>query len=98
MKLLSIQVGLPREVQWQGRIVTTGFFKERVEGPVMMRTLNLEGDAQADLTVHGGMDKAVRIVEPPRFQEGSQQAGTNRLRCFQWRSHVLGDGATTAQD
>jgi len=86
MKLLSIQVGLPREVQWQGRIVT------------MMRTLNLQGDAQADLTVHGGMDKAVRIVEPPRFREGSQQAGTNRLRCFQWRSHVLGDGATTAQD
>lgn len=59
MKLLSIQVGLPREVQWQGRIVTTGIFKERIEGPVMMRTLNLEGDAQADLTVHGGVDKAV---------------------------------------
>jgi len=59
VKLLSIQVGLPREVQWQGRTVTTGIFKERVEGPVMLRTLNLEGDAQADLTVHGGVDKAV---------------------------------------
>ena len=59
MKLLSIQVGLPREVQWQGRTVTTGIFKERVEGAVMLRTLNLEGDAQADLTVHGGVDKAV---------------------------------------
>src|SRR6476469_708276 len=59
MKLLSIQVGLPREVQWQGRTVTTGIFKERVEGPVMLRTLNLEGDGQADLTVHGGVDKAV---------------------------------------
>ena len=59
MKLLSIQVGLPREVRWQGRTVTTGIFKERVEGPVMLRTLNLEGDAQADLTVHGGVDKAV---------------------------------------
>ena len=59
MKLLSIQVGLPREVQWQGRTVTTGIFKERVEGPVMLRTLNLEGDTQADLTVHGGVDKAV---------------------------------------
>jgi MOSC domain-containing protein YiiM len=59
MKLLSIQVGLPREVQWQGRIVTTGIYKERVEGPVMLRTLNLDGDGQADLTVHGGEDKAV---------------------------------------
>jgi MOSC domain-containing protein YiiM len=59
MKLVSIQTGLPREVQWQGRIVTTGIFKERVEGPVMLRALNLEGDGQADLTVHGGADKAV---------------------------------------
>ena len=59
MKLLSIQVGLPREVQWQGRAVTTGIFKDRVDGPVMLCTLNLEGDAQADLTVHGGVDKAV---------------------------------------
>ena len=82
MKLLSIQVGLPREVQWQGRTVTTGIFKERVEGPVMLRTLNLEGDAQADLTVHGGMDKAVRIVEPPRFQERNRRAGIDRLHRF----------------
>ena len=59
MKLLSIQVGLPREVQWQGRIVTTGIYKERVEGPAMVRTLNVDGDGQADLTVHGGVDKAV---------------------------------------
>lgn len=44
---------------WRGRSVTTGIFKEPVEGPVMMRTLNLDGDAQADLTVHGGRDKAV---------------------------------------
>ena len=40
MKLVSIQTGLPREVPWQGRIVTTGIFKERVEGPVMLRALN----------------------------------------------------------
>jgi hypothetical protein len=43
VKLLSIQVGLPREVMWQGRSVTTGIFKERVEGAVMLRTLNLDG-------------------------------------------------------
>ena len=50
MKLLSIQVGLPREVRRQGQTVTSGIFKERVEGPVMLRTLNLDGDAQADLS------------------------------------------------
>jgi MOSC domain-containing protein YiiM len=59
MRLLSVNVGLPREVTWQGKLVTTGIFKEPVKGPVMLRTLNLNGDQQADLTVHGGVDKAV---------------------------------------
>lgn len=59
MKLISIQVGLPREVTWQGKSVTTGIFKEPVDGPVMLRALNLDGDAQADLSVHGGLTKAV---------------------------------------
>jgi MOSC domain-containing protein YiiM len=59
MKILSLNVGLPREVSWQGKVVTTGIFKEPVDRPVMMRTLNLDGDAQADLTVHGGANKAV---------------------------------------
>jgi MOSC domain-containing protein YiiM len=59
MKILSVNVGLPREVSWQGKLVTTGIFKEPLDGPVMMRTLNLDGDGQADLTVHGGASKAV---------------------------------------
>jgi len=59
MKILSVNVGLPREVTWQGKLVTTGIFKEPVKGPVIMRTLNLGGDGQADLTVHGGVSKAV---------------------------------------
>lgn len=50
---------MPRELLWQGRWVTTGIFKEPVIGPVTVRTLNLDGDAQADLSVHGGPDKAV---------------------------------------
>jgi MOSC domain-containing protein YiiM len=59
MKIVSVNVGLPREVSWQNKVVTTGIFKEPIDGPVMMRTLNLDGDAQADLTVHGGASKAV---------------------------------------
>src|SRR6266851_5647667 len=59
MKILSLNVGLPREVAWQGKVVTTGIFKEPVEGPTMVRKLNLDGDRQADLTVHGGVSKAV---------------------------------------
>ena len=59
MKLVSLNTGLPREVKWHGRAVTTGIFKEPVEGRVPLRKLNLDGDRQADLTVHGGAYKAV---------------------------------------
>jgi MOSC domain-containing protein YiiM len=59
MKLVSVNVGLPREVEWQGRLVTTGIFKSPAAGRVRLRTLNLDGDRQADLSVHGGPDKAI---------------------------------------
>jgi MOSC domain-containing protein YiiM len=59
IKLVSVNVGLPREVTWHGMNVTTGIFKQPVEGRVRLRKLNLDGDRQADLTVHGGEFKAV---------------------------------------
>jgi len=59
VKLVSLNVGRPRLVQWHGESVSTGIFKEPVAGRTMLRTLNLDGDRQADLTVHGGRDKAV---------------------------------------
>jgi len=59
MNLLSVNTGLPREVTWHGKIVTTGIFKQPVNGRVALRKLNLDGDRQADLRVHGGENKAV---------------------------------------
>lgn len=59
MKLVSVNVGLPREVEWKGTRVSTGIFKSPVQGPVEVKTLNLRGDQQADLSVHGGVYKAV---------------------------------------
>jgi MOSC domain-containing protein YiiM len=59
MNLVSVNVGRPRLVNWQGRTVSTGIFKDPVDGAVALRTLNLDGDRQADLTVHGGKSKAV---------------------------------------
>jgi len=58
-KLLSVNVSLPKEIDFEGQKVTTGILKEPVEERVMLRILNLDGDKQADLTVHGGPDKAV---------------------------------------
>ena len=59
MKIISVNVGLPRLVLRNGEPVSTGIFKEPVTGRVMMRTLNLDGDRQSDLSVHGGPEKAV---------------------------------------
>src|SRR5438874_6242727 len=58
-KLISVNVGLPREVISHKKSVRTGIFKRPVAGRVEVRTLNLEGDRQADLTVHGGPEKAI---------------------------------------
>lgn len=59
MRIVSLNVGRPRLVAVNGEPVSTGIFKEPVQGTVMLRTLNLDGDRQADLKVHGGVSKAV---------------------------------------
>ena len=68
MRVVSVNVGLPREVSWRGKRITTGIYKEPVAGPVRIRALNLDGDRQADLRVHGGRDKAV-YAYPSEFYE-----------------------------
>ncbi len=59
MKLISVNVGLPRQVVWDGGSVTTGIFKQPVPRPIRVERLNLVGDKQADLSVHGGPYKAL---------------------------------------
>ena len=59
MKIVSLNVGMPQEVLWHGQPVTTGIFKSPTSERIRLRTLNLDGDRQADLTVHGGEHKAV---------------------------------------
>ncbi len=68
MKVISVNVGLPREVEWNGQRVTTGIFKTPVSGQVNVRTLNLEGDGQADLSVHGGVTKAVYVYPSEHYE------------------------------
>jgi MOSC domain-containing protein YiiM len=67
MKIISVNVGLPRLVLRNGEPVSTGIFKEPVAARVMMRTLNLEGDRQADLSVHGGPEKAVYVYPSEHY-------------------------------
>jgi MOSC domain-containing protein YiiM len=73
MKIVSLNVGLPREVTWHGHAVTTGIFKEPVKGRVALRTLNLDGDRQADLAVHGGAYKAVYCYPLEHYEYWKQE-------------------------
>jgi MOSC domain-containing protein YiiM len=68
MQLVSLNVGLPREVVWQGQQVKTGIFKNPVQGRVWLRKLNFDGDQQADLSVHGGPDKAVYAYPAEHYE------------------------------
>jgi MOSC domain-containing protein YiiM len=68
MNLLSINVGLPRVVSRNGEPVSTGIFKVPISGPVTLRTLNLDGDRQADLAVHGGPSKAVYVYPSEHYE------------------------------
>ncbi len=66
-RLISVNVGEPRELLWMGRTVKTGIFKDAIRGRVAVRRLNLNGDKQADLSVHGGLDKAVYLYPAEHY-------------------------------
>src|SRR5215471_10760510 len=73
MKIVSVNVGLPLKVVWKGITVQTAIFKEPVAGAVAIRELNLDGDQQADLTVHGGLEKAVYAYPAEHYQYWREQ-------------------------
>jgi MOSC domain-containing protein YiiM len=72
-RLVSVNVGVPRKVSWNGGEVTTGILKEPVAGRVILRRLNLDGDRQADLTVHGGVNKAVYVYPSEHYPYWQKQ-------------------------
>ena len=80
MKLLSVNVGRPREVEWDRRTIRTSFFKAPVPGRVQVRKLNLDGDQQSDLTVHGGVDKAVYAYPSEHYEFWRDQLPDADLR------------------
>jgi MOSC domain-containing protein YiiM len=79
MRLISVCVGVPREVDWKGKPVATGIFKQPVDGRLMMRSLNLDGDRQADLTVHGGAEKAVYAYPMEHYAYWRQEFPNDEL-------------------
>jgi MOSC domain-containing protein YiiM len=67
MRLISVNVGMPREIAYNGKAIVTGIFKEPVHERVRLRALNLDGDRQADLSVHGGPSKAVYLYPKEHY-------------------------------
>jgi MOSC domain-containing protein YiiM len=90
MRILSVNVGLPRSVEWGGHTITTGIFKEPVAGPVRLEPLNFAGDRQADLTVHGGPDKAVYAYDDTHYVRWREQIDRN-----DWSPGLFGENLTT---
>jgi MOSC domain-containing protein YiiM len=79
MKIVSVNVGLPREALWHGRTVTTGIYKEPVTRRVALHKLNLDGDRQADLSVHGGEYKAVYCYPVEHYEYWKKELSRREL-------------------
>lgn len=90
MKLISLNVARPRLVLYQGATINTGIFKEPVSGPVQLRTLNLDGDRQADLSVHGGPYKAVYAYPSEHYPFWQQE-----LPGIEFHRGMFGENFTT---
>lgn len=75
MRVVSVNVGMPREVEWDGRKVLTGIFKSPVAAQLAVRLLNIDGDGQADLSVHGGRDKAVYAYPSEHYGPWTERLG-----------------------
>jgi MOSC domain-containing protein YiiM len=78
-RVVSVNVGLPREVFWNDQRVTTAIFKEPVTGPVKIRKLGLDGDRQADLSVHGGTAKAAYAYPEEHYDFWKHRLGRGTL-------------------
>jgi MOSC domain-containing protein YiiM len=72
-RLVSVNVGLPREITWRGQTVVTGIWKEPVEGPRTVRRLNVDGDGQGDLKGHGGEQRAVYVYQLDSYRYWQDQ-------------------------
>jgi MOSC domain-containing protein YiiM len=94
MKIVSLNVGLPRKVFDHNREVTTAIFKEPVTGPRLMRRLNIDGDHQADLEVHGGRNKAVYAYPSDHYEFWRKEFPTQDLPWGMFGENLTTEGLT----
>ena len=90
--LVSVNVGMPREVSWQGRTVVTGIWKEAVQGPRRVRRLNVDGDGQGDLAGHGGEQRAVYVYQLDSYRYWGEQLHRDDFVFGQFGENFTVDG------
>src|SRR3954471_23261647 len=91
-RLLSINVGLPRDIAWQGRTVHTAIWKEPVRGRQMVRRLNVDGDGQGDLAGHGGEHRAVFVYQIDSYRHWEARLGRSDFSYGQFGENFTVDG------
>lgn len=97
MKIVSLNIGRPRLVMRNGEPVSTAIFKEPVAGRVPLRTLNLDGDRQADLSVHGGPTKAVYVYPSEHYDYWRQELPEMELPWGMFGENFTTEGLSEAQ-
>jgi ferredoxin-NADP reductase/MOSC domain-containing protein YiiM len=90
--LLSVNVGLPKDVPWQGRTVYTGIWKQSIAGPRMARRLNIDGDGQGDLNGHGGEQRAVLVYQIESYRHWQNHFGRDDFEFGQFGENFTVDG------
>ena len=92
MKVISVNVGRPREILHEGRVIRTGIFKEPVAGRVRVTALNLAGDEQVDLTVHGGPSKAVYVYPSEHYEFWRKELPQTKLPWGMFGENLTSEG------
>jgi len=96
-KLISINVGLPRDVAWRGKIVRTGIWKSPVQGRVMARRLNLDGDGQGDLGGHGGLNRPVMVYQMDSYRFWERELGRHDFSYGQFGENFTVEGLADSE-
>ena len=91
-RLLSVNVGLPKDVGWQGHTVHTGIWKQPVDGPRMVRRLNIDGDGQGDLAGHGGEQRAVLVYQMESYRHWQEHLGRDDFEFGQFGENFTVEG------
>ncbi len=96
-RLISVNVGLPRDISWRGKTVRTGIWKNPIQGPATVRRLNIDGDGQGDLGGHGGPNRPVMVYQLDSYRYWERELGRNNFSYGQFGENFTVDGLPDAE-